>query len=257
MEFIYCNGELVPLDQAVLSPLDHGFLYGHGLFETLRVYDGHLFAFARHYARLQAGAQVLNWPLLPSAEQLQSWTAATLAANGLTDASVRITLSRGVGAPRPDPSSCGEPTVVIFAQAFQPPTAAAFAQGWKLKTTTLRRNEQSPLCRLKSANYLENLLAKAEAADGGAREALFFNTAGQLAEGTMSNIFLVEHREAADTGSGQRPAPRYYPGNNFGIGATTRYWRCRETDYAATGSGSSGAVYQQFINGNNAGNLLG
>ncbi|HWR39309.1 MAG TPA: aminodeoxychorismate lyase [Patescibacteria group bacterium] len=189
---IHWNGAVTTVEQSRISPLDHGFLYGHGLFETLRVYHGQPFAWDRHYRRLQAGATLLEWPKLPRSEDLDRRMQELLTASGLVEASIRLTLSRGAGAPRPDPSSCGSLSVVIFAQAYTPPPAEVYQRGWSLQTTGYTRNQQSPLCRLKSANYLENLLAKQAASRSGAKEALFLNTRGTVAEGTMSNLFIVE-----------------------------------------------------------------
>ena len=186
------NGELVSPEQAVISPMDHAFLYGHGLFETIRVYDGQPFAFERHCKRMLAGANFLDWPALPSVEVLRQWTMNLLQANHLKDASVRITVSRGAGAPRPDPSACGDPEVIIFTQLLKPPPEETYQLGWQLKTASWPRNQYSPLCRLKSANYLENIIAKQEAVQAGAQEAIFVNSAGHVAEGTMSNLFLIQ-----------------------------------------------------------------
>ena len=205
--FVYCNGMVLTAASAKVSAFDHGFLYGHGLFETMRVYDGQVFAWERHMQRLQAGAKVLSWPQLPPVADLAEAVQELLAVNGLRQASVRLALTRGEGVARPEPSVCGEPTVFIITSPLSLPTAAVYAQGWQLITANLRRNAASPLCRLKSANYLENILAKQQARQAGAAEALLLNNAGYVAEGTMSNIFLLQGEEMCtpDLDSGLLP----------------------------------------------------
>ncbi|WP_425060575.1 aminotransferase class IV [Sporomusa carbonis] len=186
---IYVNGRLVSAGEYVLSPLDHGFLYGHGLFETMRAYNGRIFRLEDHLQRLETAAVLLNWPELPGRLELSDAINSVLKHNDLCNASVRLTLSRGIGAPRPDAASCGQLTVAVFALPLPPSLPA---EGWRVATVKLRRNLSSPLVRIKSANYLDNILAKAEAKRLGAHEALMLNTDGMVAEGSMSNIFLVK-----------------------------------------------------------------
>lgn len=185
---IYFNGRLISADEAVVAPVDHGFLYGHGLFETMRAYNGRIFRLQEHLNRLEAAADYLRWPKLPTQAELGAAITSVLNNNQLKDASVRLTLSRGQGTPRPDPGSCGQPTITVFASPLPPPLPP---EGWCIATVTLRRNLSSPLVKIKSANYLDNILAKQEAKDQGAQEALMLNTAGFVAEGSMSNLFFV------------------------------------------------------------------
>ena len=186
---VYYNGRLVSADEPVISPLDHSFLYGHGLFETMRTYQGRVFRLGEHLARLQAAAALLAWPALPEMAELIAAIDGVLTSNQLADASIRLTLSRGSGRPRPDPASCGQPSVAIFASPLPPPLPP---DGWSAATVSLKRNLSSPLVKIKSANYLDNILAKSEAKAQGAQEALMLNTAGFVAEGSMSNVFLVK-----------------------------------------------------------------
>ncbi|QDR80071.1 aminotransferase class IV [Sporomusa termitida] len=185
---IYFNGQLVPAGDSIVSPLDHGFLYGHGLFETMRAYKGRVFCLAEHLKRLEEAADFLGWPKIPGRVELSMAIASVLSENHLSDASIRLTLSRGIGAARPDPGSCGQPTVAVYASQLPPPLSPA---GWHIAIVKLRRNLSSPLVRIKSANYLDNLLAKAEARSRNAQEAIMLNTDGFVAEGAMSNIFYV------------------------------------------------------------------
>lgn len=186
---IYFNGRLISADDLVVSPLDHGFLYGHGLFETMRTYHGNLFKGEAHFKRLAAAAAILGWPELPCQAEFTAAINSVLQHNNLQDASIRLTLSRGSGAARPDPASCGALTIAVFAAPLPPPLPPS---GWSIATVNLRRNLSSPLVRIKSANYLDNILAKAEAKILGAQEAVMLNTDGFVAEGSMSNIFLVK-----------------------------------------------------------------
>lgn len=185
---IYYNGRFISAGEGVVAPVDHGFLYGHGLFETMRAYGGRVFRLKEHLIRLDNAAQFLRWPKLPSHDELGDAIAGVLSQNQLLNASVRLTLSRGPGTPRPDPGSCAQPTVTVFASPLPPPLPPS---GWCIATVALRRNLSSPLVAIKSANYLDNILAKQEAAAQGAQEALMLNTDGFVAEGSMSNLFLV------------------------------------------------------------------
>lgn len=189
--WIYINGDLVLGEKATISPYDHGFLYGHGLFETMRVYKGKVFCLNEHLNRLEESSKILGWPEEIDTEGLVTGIYQTLQHNRLQEASVRLTVSRGIGASRPDPTSCGQMTVTIFASPLQPFPKEKVEKGWKVVTTTIQRNLTSPLCSLKVANYLDNILAKAEAKKQGAQEALFLNTKGSVAEGTMCNMFFV------------------------------------------------------------------
>ncbi|SDE74442.1 Branched-chain-amino-acid aminotransferase [Sporomusa acidovorans DSM 3132] len=185
---IYFNGRLVSAAEAVLTPVDHGFLYGHGLFETMRAYHGRVFKFKEHINRLKAAADFLGWPKLPPYAELSDAITSVLNDNQLTNASVRLTCSRGQGTPRPDPGSCGQPAIAVFASPLPPPLPPA---GWSVTTVAFRRNLSSPLVKIKSANYLDNILAKQEAKAKGAEEALMLNTDGFVAEGSMSNLFMA------------------------------------------------------------------
>jgi len=190
-KWIYLNSKLVLANEAVISPYDHGFLYGHGLFETMRVYNGRVFCMDEHLKRLEDGSRVLGWPEWFDGGHLSSAIYQTLEKNKLKDASVRLTISRGIGASRPDPSTCSQLTVLVFAAPIQPFGNEVYEQGWSLVTANIRRNLTSPLCTIKVANYLDNIVAKAEARQQGGNDALLLNTNGSIAEGTMCNVFFV------------------------------------------------------------------
>ena len=220
-EIIYLNGHLLPRSKARLSPFDHGFLYGYGLFETMRAYRGDIFRLDRHLSRLYRSAEALGLargviasPSLPlrvtkgvslrakrsnltslrinSAKQsLEAACRETLEANRLKEARVRLTVSAGEGDIIPDPSSCSAPTVLVTARSFTPPGAEEYERGFKATLSSLRRDSQSPLSRLKSTSYLANVLARREARAAGGDEGIVLNEKGCLAEGSTSNIFLV------------------------------------------------------------------
>ncbi len=188
-EIVYLNGSLIPRSQARISALDYGFLYGFGLFETMRAYGGRVFRLDRHLSRLARSAEMLGVPI--EALELKGAVMDTLQANKLGDARIRITISIGEGEMVPDPSTCQKPTVLILAADYQPYPEQVYQKGFRAVVSSIRRNSQSPLSRLKSANYLESMLARQEARAAGVDEALCLNDKGLLAEASMSNIFLV------------------------------------------------------------------
>ncbi|OYX11171.1 MAG: 2-keto-4-methylthiobutyrate aminotransferase [Rhizobiales bacterium 32-66-8] len=182
----WLNGKLVPAEAAVLSPTDRGFTLGDGLFETLRVVDGAVLRVEAHLARLAAGAQVLALPL--AGLNLAAALTAVVAANHVETGVVRLTVSRGSGPRGVLPPVEPHPTVLIGATALVAPASAPV----RLMTCTVtRRNEMSPLSRIKSLNYLDNILARQEAAARGLDDALLLNTRGQVAEASYANLFAV------------------------------------------------------------------
>ncbi len=188
-EIVYLNGSLVPRSQASISALDYGFLYGFGLFETMRAYGGRVFRLDSHLSRLAHSAEILGLPI--GSLDLKSAVMDTIQANQLGEARIRITISIGEGEIAPDPSTCNKPTVLILAGHYQPYPERVYQKGFRAIVSSIRRNSQSPLSRLKSANYLESMLARQEARAAGVDEALCLNEKGLLAEASMSNIFLV------------------------------------------------------------------
>jgi len=196
-ETIYLNGRLIPRSMAKLSPFDHGFLYGYGLFETMRAYNGHIFRLDSHLTRLRCSAESigLTRSILSTDEGKQSLKAAcmeTLEANKLKDARIRLTISAGEGGMTPDLGTCSSPTVLITARNLVRPPPEKYESGFKTVLSFLRRNSHSPLSRLKSTCYMENILARMVARAAGYDEAILLNERGYLAEGSTSNIFLVK-----------------------------------------------------------------
>ncbi len=198
-EIIYLNGRLIPSSQATLSPFDHGFLYGYGLFETMRSYGGHIFRLDRHLDRLRRSLQSLGLPgdigapdATAGGHSLETACISTLEANGLKDARLRLTVTAGEGDMTPDIATCREPTVLVTARELVPFTAERYAQGYTAMLSSIRRNSRSPLSRLKSTCYVESILARMDAEDAGCDEAIMLNEGGYLAEGSTTNIFLVK-----------------------------------------------------------------
>lgn len=189
---VYVDGELVPQEEARVSALDRGFTLGDGVFETMRLCRGRLFRLDQHLARLKRSAALLQLPVPMSDKEFEAALYGVAAANGLAEAVLRLTVSRGV----PDgrgllPTGQTRPTVVIQPSPFVPPSPQKYAEGFKAIVASVRRNETSPTAFAKSCNYLDNFVARLEAAAANADEAVMLNTAGQVACGTSSNLFLV------------------------------------------------------------------
>lgn len=188
-QVVYLNGSLLPRSQARISPFDLGFLYGYGLFETMRAYSGHIFRLHKHLERLRESAALIGLPL--DTLDMEKACYDTLKANKLEDARIRLTISMGEGEATPDLPASPKPTVLVIATGYTPPPARVYRQGFKAIVSSTRQNSQSPLSRLKTANYLNNLLARKEAKEKGADEALLLNERGLLCEASASNVFLV------------------------------------------------------------------
>ena len=194
-EIIYFNGHLVPRAEAKLSPFDHGFLYGYGLFETMRAYEGHIFRLDRHLTRLRCSAESLGLRPKLDAFDLENACVETLQANKLKDARVRLTITAGEGDMTPDLNTCSNLTVLVAAKNFVPLPPERYEQGFKAALSFLRRDSQSPLSRLKCTCYVSNILARMEAKAAGCDEAIMLNELGYIAEGSTANIFLVSKGE--------------------------------------------------------------
>jgi branched-chain amino acid aminotransferase len=185
---LYLNGAIVPPDFARIDPADRGFTLADGLFETLRAYRGKPFRLEDHLVRLESSAQALGIPLLFDAVRIAEAVVELLEANALTegDAAIRITATRGTGPRGLLPPADVKPTLLITTTAYEPlPDTCAAA------IVDIRRNEGSPLSRMKSLGYLDNVLAAREAADRGAEEAILLNNAGRVAGAARANIFAA------------------------------------------------------------------
>ena len=192
-EIVYLNGSLIPRSQARVSVFDHGFLYGYGLFETMRAYHGTIFLLERHLKRLLNSAAVIG--LSPELAEIDLGKACTdtLMANGLQDARLRLTVSRGEVDSFSGSGTSVAPTVLVTARNYQALPAQIYNRGFRVGASSFRRYSQSPLSRLKSANYLLNVLARKEAEAAGLDESLLLNERGFITEGSISNVFFVAH----------------------------------------------------------------
>jgi branched-chain amino acid aminotransferase len=190
--WIYLNGRFVDSKEATVSVFDHGFLYGDGVYETLRSYDGHFFMLQPHLLRLQRSASLIGLELPIPLKDWPPLLREALDRNSLEDAHLRITVSRGEGELGLDPALCQRPTVVIMAKPLARYPDRLFQEGVSLAIVTVRRNLVSALSpQIKSLNFLNNILAKQEATRAGAFDALMLNVEGLLTECTTSNVFFV------------------------------------------------------------------
>ncbi|UCE70780.1 MAG: aminodeoxychorismate lyase [Nitrospiraceae bacterium] len=189
---IYLNNRIVPKSRARVSVYDHGFLYGDGIYETLRVYQGTVFQLDEHIARLFRSAAMIQLTIPKTHEAIKRALSKTLKANRHKDAVVRITISRGEGPTGLDPALCSSPTFVIMSHAFKPYPAKHYQQGVKIAIVRTRRNYNGALnAQIKSLNFLNNVLARIEAKKEGALEGIMLNYRSFIAEGTVSNVFFV------------------------------------------------------------------
>lgn len=188
---VFLNGQFVPEEQAVVSVLDRGFLYGDGLFETLLVRQGQPFRWAQHLERLQRGAQLLRLQLPVSAPDLRRHADQLIRDNAMPDAVLRLTLSRGPGPRGYSIQQAGPPSLAMTlhpAPVFDPQAPPR----WRLFTSTVRVPTRDPLAAIKSCNKLPQILARAEAEEHGADEALLLNTDGNVAEAASANLFWIQ-----------------------------------------------------------------
>jgi len=183
---VWLNGRLMPAAEARIDPADRGFTLGDGLFETIRIMDRLPRHLPRHLDRLGAGAGLLRLPLPYDTVALTGAMAALIEAAGIAEGVLRLTLSRGTGARGVLPPADARPTLLMTAAPAAHTTAPVSA----IIARSTRRNEHSPLSRLKTLNYLDSILARQEAAERGADEALLLNAAGRLSESSVANLFL-------------------------------------------------------------------
>lgn len=191
--YIYLNGKIIPAKEAVVSVFDHGFLYGDGVYETIRVYDRVIFMLDEHLRRLYRSASMIGLTLPPEIDSLKISIYETLIANALRNAYIRLTVSRGHGPIGLDPDLCPEPTTVIFAQELKEYPRAFYEKGINLIISETRRNIKEAINpQIKSLNFLNNILAKIEAKKRDAYEAIMLNAYGKLTEGSVSNVFFYK-----------------------------------------------------------------
>ncbi len=189
---VYLNGEYVDRDEAKISVFDHGLLYGDGVFEGIRSYGGKVFRLGQHVRRLYDSARGIRLAIPMTQDEMAEAIRATLEANGLQDAYFRVVVTRGVGTLGLDPNCCSEPNVIIICDKITLYPPEIYENGLEVVTAATMRNHPNALNpRLKSLNYLNNILAKIEAIDAGTLEAVMLNHQGYVAECTGDNLFIV------------------------------------------------------------------
>jgi len=190
--FAFINERQARESEAVVSIFDRGFLYGDGIFETLRVYDGKVFRMAQHLERMFTNFARLKIPSPQTAEQISANVERLVRDNGVKDGFIRIIATRGVSDFGLGTKSARDPIVVIYAQNYPPPKAERYAKGWNVIISKERANAQSAMEVTKTISRVHHVLAKMEAEEAGADDAVMINTDGFLAEGTASNLFIVK-----------------------------------------------------------------
>jgi branched-chain amino acid aminotransferase len=189
---INVNGTITAPEAAVVSPLDRGFLFGDGVYETLRTYGGRPFLLHRHLQRLRDSAAALEIEPAAAPVDVEREIARTLQSAALPEAAIRVVLTRGPGPIGYDPAGAGPPTVVVYVRPCPAIPDSWLHEGVDVAITRVRRDPEAPLHpSIKSVNLLHNLLAWNEARRLGTYEPLLLNTRGELAEGGSSNLFLV------------------------------------------------------------------
>jgi aminodeoxychorismate lyase len=188
---VFLNGKFVPEEEALVSVFDRGFLFGDGLFEALLIRRGKPFEWDAHMERLQRGVALLKLALPFSSEELLAATRELLQRNQMTECMVRLSVSRGITERGYSPKNAKNPAVVLT--LYPPPQVdRSRMPRWPVITSSVRVPSRDPLSTVKTANKLHSVLARAEADDVGANEAILVNTDGNLAEGTTSNLFWIE-----------------------------------------------------------------
>jgi branched-chain amino acid aminotransferase len=191
---VYINGQLFDKQDAKISVYDHGLLYGDGVFEGIRSYNGRVFRLAEHLERLWQSAKAILLEIPLSRDELAKAVEDTLAENGIRDGYVRLIVTRGVGTLGLDPNRCAQPQVIIIADYIALYPEEYYQNGLEIVTVSTVRTHPAALSpRIKSLNYLNNILAKIEGQKAGCIEALMLNHKGEVAECTGDNIFLVRN----------------------------------------------------------------
>lgn len=190
---VYVAGKLVPAEQASVSVFDHGLLYGDGVFEGIRVYGGRVFLLQEHIDRLYESALAIRLVIPISNPEMVKAVEDTVKANNITDGYVRLVVTRGAGALGLDIRKTSNPQVIVIADTITMYPDEMYRTGMKLVTAATIRNHPGALSpRVKSLNYLNNIMAKIEGTDAGTVEALMLNHNGEVAECTGDNIFIIK-----------------------------------------------------------------
>ncbi len=189
---IYISGKFVPQEDAKISVFDHGLLYGDGVFEGLRSYRGKVFRLDEHIRRLYESAKAIWLEIPMSPDEMCDAVNQSVSVNKIEDGYIRLVVTRGAGTLGLDPNRCSNPQVIIIADAISLYPKELYEKGLDIVTVSVQRNHPAALSpRIKSLNYLNNILAKIEGIQAGCIEALMLNHKGEVAECTGDNVFLV------------------------------------------------------------------
>lgn len=195
---IWIDGKLVPPEQATVSVFDHGLLYGDGVFEGIRVYNDRIFKLHTHLRRLYASARSIRLEMPHRLEDLAAATHQTVEANDCRNGYIRLVVTRGAGTLGLNPFTCNNPCTFIIADSIALYPDELYRDGLSIITSSVIRNHPSALSpRIKSLNYLNNIMAKIDAIDAGALEAVMLNHHGFVAECTGDNLFVVNNGESS------------------------------------------------------------
>jgi branched-chain amino acid aminotransferase len=193
-QMIFLSGKFVKKEEAVVSVYDHGFLYGDGVFEGIRVYSGNVFRLENHLKRLYESAHSIMLTIPYTLEEMTQIIVETIRMNELRSAYIRVVVSRGQGNLGLDPSSCSMPRVIVIAEELSLYPKELYERGLKVGSVATRRNRPDVLSpQIKSLNYLNNILVKLEANQAGVDEALMLNDQGYVTEGSADNIFIIKN----------------------------------------------------------------
>lgn len=193
---IYLDGKIVPESEAKISVFDHGLLYGDGVFEGIRFYSGRVFRLTEHLKRLYESSRSILLTVPLSFEEMEKAVLDTIAANGLRDGYIRLVVTRGVGSLGLNPYQCPKASVFIIASTISLYPKEKYEAGLTMVTCATRRPTVAALSpQVKSLNYLNNVMAKIEAIQGGGEEGVMLNEQGYVAECTGDNLFLVKGGE--------------------------------------------------------------
>jgi branched-chain amino acid aminotransferase len=199
---IWIDGKFYDRDNAKLSVYDHGLLYGDGVFEGIRVYSGQIFECEAHLKRLMDSARAIRLNLPRTPEQFKAAMLETVAINNFSDCYIRLVVTRGVGYLGLNPNKCPVASAFIIADTIELYPPETYQKGMSIITSSVVRTHANSLSpRIKSLNYLNNILAKIEAADANVPEAVMLNLEGNVAECTGDNIFIVREGQVQTPGT--------------------------------------------------------
>lgn len=195
-QFVYIDGEFFPKNEAKVSVFDHGLLYGDGIFEGIRAYDGYVFKLKEHIDRFFHAARAISLEIPGTREEIEEIVLESCRKNGITTGYIRLLATRGVGDLGLSPKKCPKASLICIAATIQLYPPEFYEIGLKVITAVQRRNRSTIIDpQIKSLNYLNNILARIEADNAGAPEALMLTEEGLVAECTGDNIFIIRSRE--------------------------------------------------------------